>query len=127
MKKYTKKEKQAYYKGLRNRWSEAKKLAEKNEYLASYEEAKKLGTELSYTSFILIKKQLVENGLEGTPYIDTKTFKGWKESGFQVKKGQKSIIKGITWLASANDDDDDNVQVFPKVYSLFHTAQVEKI
>jgi len=63
---------------------------------------------------------------DGVPYVDCKTFNGWKGAGFQVKRGEKSKISGITWIGNDPDDDDDK-SVYPKMYRLFHKSQVEKI
>lgn len=57
-----------------------------------------------------------------------KTFKGWTEAGFKVKKGEKSQVKGLTRLKSGSKGaDDDDGYVFPKVYHLFHSSQVEQL
>ena len=126
MKKYTKEEKQAYFQELRDRWKAAKELAETNQFEAAWLEAQQtLGGNFSQTSFIIVKQQLDELGLDGVPYIDTKTFNGWKESGYKVKKGEKSKLSGITWLES--DSENEDKVVFPKQYSLFHKSQVEEL
>lgn len=66
-------------------------------------------------------------GLEGTPYVDTKTFKGWKESGFKVKKGEHSQINGMTFLILKDEEESLIKHVVPKVYHLFHSSQVQAI
>ncbi len=63
--------------------------------------------------------------LDGIPYIDCKTFKKWQESGYIVKKGEKSKISGITWIS--NEKDDDEKFIYPKQYNLFHKSQVTEL
>ena len=125
---YTKEQKQAYFKDLREQWQKAKELAETDEITAAYQEAQaKIGGDISPTAFLMIKEQMEVQGLEGTPYIDAKTFNGWKESGFKVKKGEKSKLHGITWIKSKSKNDDDEDYIYPKRYGLFHKSQVEPI
>ena len=129
MSKYTPKQKKAYFKSLRDRWQESKKLAENDEEAkALYKET---GGNFSYVSFYMTLIDMRAAGLEGTPYIDCKTFNKWKEAGFQVKKGEKSTIKGMSWISPTYKDDEGNEveddYMYPKVYSLFHRSQVEAI
>ena len=70
--------------------------------------------------------------LDGVPYIDAKTYQGWKQSGFQVKKGEKSTLNGIVWLKcgpknASGEVDDDSAFLIPKLYHLFHRSQVEAL
>ena len=69
------------------------------------------------------------HGFDGIPYLDCKTFMGWKERGFIVRKGEKSLIAGITWVSveGKEGEPDDNGFKFPKEYHLFHRSQVEAI
>jgi len=136
---FTKAEKQEYYQNLRDRWQEAKVYAETEEVKSAYQECLATGLTISLYGFAYCKQSMEEQGLEGTPYIDAKTFQGWKQSGFVVKKGEKSKINGLTWVSAnakndkAKDDNakDDNAETggfkFPKVYRLFHRSQVEPI
>ena len=69
-------------------------------------------------------------GLEGIPYLDCKTFHGWKDSGFHVIKGQHSLIKGITWItptykSKETGEEEISDYSFPKEYHLFHRTQVK--
>ena len=129
--KYTKEQKQEYFSNLRKQWKETKEQAENDEDgKAKYEALIKNSPnhEISYTSFYFVLSAMIRLGLSGSPYIDTKTYKGWLEAGFQVKKGEKSVIDGITWIKAVKDEDeDDDGMIYPKVYNLFHRSQVEEI
>lgn len=124
---YTKEQKQAYFKNLREEWKKSKELADNDK------EAEALHREscgqMSYYSFYYTLVAMRKLKLSGIPYVDCKTFNRWKESGFIVKKGEKSKIKGITWIKSKNKDgeEDPDAPVYPKLYNLFHRTQVEAI
>jgi len=124
---FTKEQKSEYFRKLREEWTKVKKISEGDDNARAVFEASGLKG-ISYISFQIVLSQMKDLGLEGLPYIDTKTFQGWKQSGFQVKKGEKSKIHGITWIGKKkeNDEEDDAV-LFPKVYHLFHKSQVEEI
>ena len=123
--KYTKESKKQYFQTLRKDWQKAKTLSKTSRFEALFAEASRNGLRVSSTGFTFCKVQMDKLGLEGTPYIDTKTFKAWKESGFIVKKGERSKIKGVTFIKK--DEEDDDAYMFPKMYSLFHRTQVEPI
>ena len=90
-----------FYRALRNEWKQAQQWSESHpELVAMFEEIQRLGIPCSFTSICFIMHQMAAHGIVGTPYVDTKTFDGWKESGFMVKKGEKSILKGIVWITS---------------------------
>jgi len=135
--KYTKEQKQKYFKKLRERWAESKKLAEKDETAkALYKEAFSTTTtgNISYWSFYFTLQDMRANGFDGIPYVDCKTYQGWLKSGFRVKRGEKSRISGIVWLAPMVRDEETGELVedesgirFPKLYHLFHRSQVEEI
>lgn len=61
------------------------------------------------------------------------TFNGWKERGYQVKKGEKSKIKFAIWKYTkkiVKDEDgkeEDKTSMFLKMSAFFTTEQVEKI
>lgn len=125
-----KQSKQEYYKLLREKWNYAKALADNDqEARALYVE---VGDKVSYYSFYFTLSQMKKQKLDGLPYIDAKTFKGWKDIGFIVKKGQHSTITGITWLSfkNKNDKEEDDKKkkkfLYPKLYYLFHRTQVEE-
>jgi hypothetical protein len=126
---YTKEQKDQYFKDLRERWTKSKEMAKSDEMIAAWQAAQEtLSKEFSINSFTDVKLQMDTLKLEGTPYIDTKTFHGWIQSGYKVKKGEKSKIKGITWVGSDDKEGEEGgAYRFPKVYSLFHKSQVEEI
>jgi len=122
--------KKEYFEALRNRWKEAKEYAERDEIKALFQHALENGLKVSAHSFAFVKKQLDEKGLEGTPYLDTKTFQGWVDNGFKVKKGEKSFLQGITFLPVEREKETGEKEVaytVPKAYHLFHKSQVEAI
>jgi len=126
----TKEEKREYYKLLRADWQRAKEEASKDCWKSAHNEALKSGLRISITGFVFCKLSMEAQGLDGTPYIDAKTFKGWKSVGYTVKKGEKSKIHGITWLKASKNtgteiEAEKNVFVYPKVYALFHSSQVQ--
>lgn len=124
---YTTQQKKDYYKKLRAEWVMIKMKADDDSIAKGL--FKKLGLKTSYYGFYYVYQQMQRLGLTGYPYIDCKTFGGWKESGFKVSKGEKSKITGITWLEikdkEANEDDEAEF-LLPKLYHLFHKSQVEK-
>ena len=133
MKTYTKEQKAAYFKKLRQDWRKAKELADVDEITAIM--INHGLQKFSPYSFAYVQMQMNILGLEGVPYIDCKTFQGWEENGFRVKKGEKSQLGGIVWRTAngkqASDEDVDDEKkasyVFPKAYALFHKSQVEEI
>ena len=129
-KQYTKEQKQAYFKSLRQQWDAAKKHAQ-NGGAAEYEAMVKThGFNISATGYFLVSMQMKSQGLDGIPYLDAKTFMGWKENGFKVRKGEKSTLSGITWIGVKPKDQDDEQSTgyaMPKAYHLFHRSQVEPI
>lgn len=126
--KYTKEERMEYFKQLRNRWKISKEMAENDELAkALFREIK---GNFSYYSFYFTLQDMRKVGYQGLPYIDCKTFNGWKETGFKVKKGEHSKIDGIVWLevkSNKETEDDEKLDVYPKLYHLFHRSQVEPI
>ena len=114
-----------YYRKLREAWAQAKELAKTSKYEASYLEAQKMGLKVSMTGYTFCKLQMEGLRLEGTPYIDAKTYNAWKKSGFIVKRGEKSKLKGVTFV-KVEDEDKDSF-MYPKAYSLFHRSQVEPL
>jgi len=126
--KHTPEEKKAYFKALRERWSEAKQAsASDTDAQAKYQAIVTQAPDfkISYTSFYFTLLEMKHQKLDGNPYIDAKTFQGWIKAGFQVIKGQKSTLKGVTWLKDGKEDEDGFL--FPKEYALFHTSQVKAI
>lgn len=134
MAEYTKEQKQEYFKNLRDQWKQNKLDASldsnaKLRYEAILQEA---GGKISFEAYYWTLRQMEKLNLVGEPYIDCKTFDGWKLSGFKVRKGEKSKISGITWLSFKTSKGGENGKkaedvVYPKLYHLFHTSQVEAI
>lgn len=123
--KYTKEQKNEYFKNLRERWATSKALADKDDIVkALYDE---VGGKFSYYSFYWTLQDMKNLELEGVPYIDVKTFKGWTDVGFMVKKGEKSKLSGITWMAIKDKEGEETDYLIPKEYKLFHKSQVEKL
>jgi len=133
MKKFSKDEKKKYFEDLRLDWQRSKALAENDlKAEALYRESGLTG--VSYFSFYYVLKQMKALKLKGLPYVDCKTFGGWTENGYKVKKGEKSKVRGITWLGVKEDNkvagkkEEDKIKfLYPKVYHLFHKSQVEEL
>jgi len=117
---------------LRQQWQAVKQLSGQDEVRAIITER---GLKISVFGYLFVKMQMNKLGLEGTPYIDCKTFIGWKESGFMVRKGERSQIKGITWISAGSRNEvvmtdaetGADSYLFPKEYHLFHRSQVEEL
>lgn len=125
MTKYTPEQKRAHYQKLRLKWAAAKKaIAEDGG--ATLREIHKLGLSVSPLSFWICLQEMRAAGLEGTPYIDARTFQGWKAQGFKVKKGSRAFGYGISWIDCSKEGDEET-KIYPKTYALFHTSQVEAI
>ena len=130
---HSKAEKQAYFAELRARWGSVKKaltqgmIDEVQAVIASH------GLKMSVMSYVLVAQQMKALGLDGIPYLDCKTFQGWREAGFIVKKGEHSHISGITWINAGTRDEatgeivEDSGYLFPKEYHLFHRTQVQEM
>ena len=128
--KYTPEQKKAYFKDLRDRWQEAKtamtegRIAEIEAIIMTH------GLNISSTGFQIVSMEMRQHGFDGLPYLDAKTYQGWKENGFHVRKGEKSVLGSITWIpikgkeAKPGQDPKDPF-VMPKAYKLFHRSQVE--
>jgi len=128
-KTYTKNEKREYFKKLRENWNRAKQLLTEDKIKEIDAIIATHGMNISQTGFMFVSMQMADLELDGLPYLDAKTYQGWKDNGFQVRKGEKSKIKGVTWIGikSENDEIENKDYVFPKEYHLFHRTQVESI
>ena len=118
-KQFSKAEKATYFKTLRKRWQESKDKAENDELIeALYRESGLNG--ISILSFGFVMYQMQSLGLDGFPYIDMKTFKAWKESGFKVvKEGRKisedtnndfkkvDFLNYLGWLYHQTDNEEE--------------------
>lgn len=126
---YTKEQKAEYFKTLREKWNKNKTDADNDtDARAKYEAIhKEANGKFSYYSFYFTLMDMNRNGYAGNPYVDCKTFNGWREAGFRVKKGEKSKIAGITWIAVGKGENDADDFMYPKSYHLFHKTQVELI
>ena len=123
---YTREQRQEYLRELREQWRESKALAEADKIgEALFRESGLKG--VSYYGFMFVHYQMKSQGLDGLPYIDMKTFKGWRESGFRVQKGERSTADGITWIGVGGDPeiDEDYDYMVPKAYKLFHRTQTD--
>ena len=130
--KFTPEEKRKYFQDLRNQWRKAKEDVDNPDIKAKYKIfcQQSPNQKVSPTSFAFILKNMQALGYDGLPYIDCKTFNGWKESGFKVKKGETSKFKGVVWMGFKDKDGEDRDTtgaVYPKLYSLFHRDQVEAL
>ena len=132
--KRSKEEVQAYYAELRQQWAEAKAKSQEAPVIAIYEELRKMGLkDISLYNVSLVYWQATAVGFDGLPYIDFKTYNAWRDSGFQVEKGQKSQVLSITWVGPERDEADsdgseeENKPRWPKATHLFHRSQVKPI
>lgn len=129
---YTKEQKADYFKTLRARWSDSKKLAETDEIKAIVAECQAQGLHVSAYGVCFAWSQMRAQGLDGVPVIDAKTFDGWKSAGFMVRKGEHAKLEGITWIRAdvkneAEGAEDAGGYAYPKTYKLFHRSQVEPL
>ena len=120
-------------KELRDRWNRAKlmlddkKISEIDAIMATH------GLNISATGFMVVSMEMKQQGFSGIPYLDAKTYKGWRENGFQVRKGEKSTLGSITWVGVGKKEptpakpEGENGFLFPKSYNLFHRSQVDAI
>ena len=123
---YTKQQKQEYFQNLRKEWKKSKALAENDPTAKALFRETKLLQGISYTSFYFTLSQMRAKNWKGLPYIDCKTFAGWRSNGFKVKKDEKSQIRGIVWKhpIQKNKDENENVTttedktlLYPKAYA----------
>lgn len=131
MKEYTKEEKREYFKNLREEWKQNKLDASldsdaKSRYQAVLREA---GGKISFESYYWTLRQMQKLNLTGEPYIDCKTYQGWRDAGFKVIKGEKSKLSGVTWMSFQTNKEGQKAEevVYPKLYHLFHSSQVEPL
>ena len=82
------------------------------------------GFSFSNRSMAVVAMQLEEQGLDGMPYVHTRTYGAWRAAGRQVKKGEKCAIYSVTWVDSKGGDDEDS-RLWPKTTNLFHFSQTE--
>lgn len=132
--KYSKAQKNIFYKSLIKKWKAAKEFLLANNSINELvnKTSDLLGYSISTVNFALVLKQMQNQGLTGLPYIDAKTYGKWQEEGYQVIKGSKSTLDGITWISINNKSKDndnkeevENEYLMPKVFKLFHRSQVK--
>jgi hypothetical protein len=124
-------DKKQYNAFLREQWSRAKKEAtdNPNQWGPIYKEALRSGmTACSMTGFVMAAMAMKAQNLDGFPYIDAKTFQGWRKSGYKVNKGEKSFGGSIVWLhpksKTSDGTEEEQEYCYPKAYHLFHRTQV---
>ena len=132
---YSQEEKEAYFAQLRAQWAAAKLMAEGNEEIDQlYRHIIRQGVEsASHANIVLVLQQAQAAGLDGLPYLDFKDYRGWRSSGFQVRRGETSQVHAITWIGSRDkqeegEADDTQKQAkrrWPKLVHLFHRSQVD--
>jgi hypothetical protein len=120
-------EKKAYFKSLRDRWNKAKQQLADGDIKLIEAIIKTHGLNVSNNGFMFVKMQLEAQHLDGLPYLDAKTYKGWLGTGFRVRKGEKSTLDGITWVNCTKKVDPDKTFMMPKGYHLFHRTQVDAV
>ena len=113
---------------IRKEWKETKKNADEDTTASTIFKNSGLKN-VSFYGFCYTLYQMQRLNLSGIPYKDCKTFKKWKAEGYQVQKGEKSKISGITWLEvkKEKEKNKEDTFVYPKKYNLFHKTQVKKI
>lgn len=121
---YTRDQKKVYFNDLRSKW-QANKIKAGNDATA-LDLFNKLGLQVSFFSFYFTLQSMKANQFDGVPYIDCKTYQKWIDSGFRVRKGEQSKIDGLAWVDCSKDDSDE-INLYPKIYKLFHKSQVEPI
>ena len=89
---------------------------------------------LKGTGECILTKDKLGNEKEIEIPAEIHTFKGWKERGYIVKKGEKSNIKISIWKHTVvkNKSDDKEIDIeeekmFKKISAFFTDEQVEKI
>ena len=131
---YTPEQKKVYFAGLRARWQAIKDGVTSGQLDTIKAIIAEHGLNVSPWSYAFTAASMEYHGFDGVPYLDCKTFLGWRATGFKVKKGEKSKISGISWIIieTKSTPDNDNAEegrqaLRPKEYHLFHRSQVEAI
>ena len=127
----TKEERKQNFEALRKRWKDAKTQCDAGEISVIQAITKTHGLDVSPYSYFFVSAQIKAKGLEGIPYLDYKTYGRWRGNGFQVKKGEKSVIDGISWITPWEKDKEGNDikekdYSFPILYHLFGRHQVQE-
>jgi hypothetical protein len=121
-------------KALRDRaiglWKESKEWGDEAQIKALLEtiESQLRTKGMSYRNVALVAMQMENLGLNGVPYLHTRTYGAWKEAGRQVKKGEKSLLFSITWIGKSGESEgEESSRLYPKMTNLFHFDQTEAI
>lgn len=128
-KQFTPEQKKQHFTQLRQQWQQAKNLSQSDELAAIYSQLRNMGIgDISLYNVSLILMQAQQLGLQGLPYLDFKTYEGWRKVGYQVKRGEKSPVYSITWVGASNQEEGEESKVrYPKLTHLFHSSQVEAL
>lgn len=93
-----------------------------------------VGIRVSTYSFCEVQEVMKKRNLAGVPFLDTKTFNGWRAVGRRVKRGEKAIYQSVSWnkIENIKEHADGTIEVKDefsggKVYSIFHISQTEEI
>lgn len=66
-----------------------------------------------------------------SPDEEIHTYQGWKERGYQVRKGEKAVDKFTIWKCAAKKKNDEGTEETPKMFmklsAFFSTKQVDLI
>jgi hypothetical protein len=111
-------------------WKDSKDWGDENTIKALLETIEEqLKTKgLSERNYKLVAFQMQQQGLNGSPYLHTRTFKAWREAGRQVRKGEKSTLFSITWIGTGGKEgSEDSGRCYPKMTNLFHFDQTDPI
>lgn len=82
--------------------------------------------EVSLKNYRCVAMQMEEQGLAGVPYLDARTYGGWKDSGRTVRKGEHKLIQSITWIGGSEEDGGSSRR-YPSATNLFHRSQTDAI
>lgn len=118
---------------LRDQWDQTKKSLTEKRITDIDAIMLTHGLNFSPVGFQIAFQEMKQQGFDGIPYVDAKTYKGWKDNGFQVRKGEKSTLGSITWVGVGKKEPTPDKPegkkgfLFPKSYNLFHRSQVDAI
>lgn len=120
-------------KTLRDKWNRAKQMLDSGALSEIDAIMQTHGINFSRTGFSIVMMDMKAQGFDGIPYVDAKTYKGWRDTGFQVRRGEKSTLGSITWVGVGKKEpttakpEGESGFLFPKSYNLFHRSQVDAI
>jgi hypothetical protein len=80
------------------------------------------GFSFSNRSMAVVAMQLEEQGLDGMPYVHTRTYAAWRAAGRQVVS--KCTIYSVTWVdGKGKGEDEESSRLWPKTTCLYHFSQ----